>query len=202
MRKNGFTLLEIIIVIAVIGILAMIAFSMLNTSDETRLIKCNADMEAYITMTEQIREQTPGHRAPTREEMYGWMEREGKHRDPHFHYVPNNSDHNKGHGNDLDLCDEENPGKSLDNRECLDVLYVWVCDHNHTDLAKYVFGSNTWGPVIVPLHQIANVPKGKGKSKSTVSGEAATQYGNGDEFLRSLEYWRLKDPNLQKWIGR
>jgi prepilin-type N-terminal cleavage/methylation domain-containing protein len=196
MRKNGFTLVEIVVALAIIGIISLIAFSMLNTSDETRLIKCNADIQAYVTMTEQLREQTHG-RAPTQEEMYDWMEREGKHRDPHFHYLPNNVDANKGHGNDLDLCDEENPGSSLENRGCIEVKYVWICDHNHVELAKYVFADHTYGPVVVPLSPIL-----KSTKKHPVRGAELIQTGNGDNFLRDLDYWTIEDPNLQKWIGR
>lgn len=196
MKHKGFTLIEITVALAVIGVLALVSFTMLNTTPETRLIKCNEDLQAYVTMTEQLREQTGG-RAPRPNEMYGWMDTEGYERDPAFKYLVNNVDANKGHGNDLDMCDEENPGKSTENRGCIDIKYVWVCNHDHGDLAKYCFADSSFGPVVIPIHPITI-----NSNKHPVSGAQLTQMGNGDEFLRDLEYWTIQDPELQRWVDQ
>ena len=39
----------------------------------------------------------------------------------------------------LDGIDEENPGDSSKNRERKDIQFVIVCQHDHKDLAEYVF---------------------------------------------------------------
>ena len=45
-----------------------------------------------------------------------------------YHYFPNNVDFNRGHGNDLDICDEENPGNSGSNRDCNTDASVCACE--------------------------------------------------------------------------
>jgi len=99
----------------------------------------------------------------------------GNRRKPHYHYVPNNSDPNAGHGNDLDLCDEENPDASTENRDCLNIKYIWVCDHNHGEHAKYCFVDDDLNVYVV---------------------------GEVGAFNRDLIHWYGKDPHLQKWINR
>jgi len=170
---RGFTLIEVVIVVVVIGILAVGVSTALNTVQESRMVACTADLHAMEDMTQQYYMQTRPW-TPDRQGLYQWM---GNLRKDHYHYVPNNNDRNKGHGNDLDLCDEENPGKSLDNRDCLDIQWVWVCDHNHRELAKYNFS--------LSRGYVYSVSK---------TGEKP--------FLHDLRWWDKKDPNLRRWIGR
>ena len=118
----------------------------------------------------------------------------------HYHYLVNNSDPNAGHGNDLDNCDEENPGNSMENRECLEIDYIIICDHYHERAeVKYNAMIESWytpDPVAIPLNTIDNSnPSGPGKAQFV-------QRGNGHEFLKDIYYWRLKDPNWTRWIGR
>lgn len=193
MRNSGFSLVEVMVVVFVLGCVTIIPIRMLNTIAEARVVACAESMQAHISMTEQLREQIRT-RPPSQQEMYDWM---GNKRNKHYHYVPNDSDANSGHGNDLDICDEDNPGASLENRDCLDIKYIWVCDHNHGKLAKYLFGSDSTGPVVVPLEPITRSTK-----KNPIPPSESIQRGNGDAFLRELNYWRVEDPNLLKWIGR
>jgi hypothetical protein len=58
-------------------------------------------------------------------------------------------DPNKGHGNDLDGIDEENPGNSGDKRKKKDIKFVVLCQHNHKHLADYVYLVDNEPPVIV-----------------------------------------------------
>jgi len=193
MRDKGFTLVEVIVVVFIVGLLAAIAVRVIRPTEEAKVIACFANIEAHISMTEQLREQSYPF-VPDQQQMYDWM---GNRRNKHYTYIANSSDTNNGHGNDLDLCDEENPGSSLENRDCLDIKYVWVCDHYHGDLAKYLFGTDSTGPLVVPIKAIL-----KSNKKNIVTGAELVQTGNGDEFLRDLNYWTVTDPNFQKWIGR
>jgi prepilin-type N-terminal cleavage/methylation domain-containing protein len=182
--NKGFTLVEIIVGLAIIAILTVISVSLLNTTEETKMVACVADLAAMETLVEQAYEQTRPW-TPSWEEV---QQIAGTHWNEHYHYIPNNNDLNRGHGNDLDLCDEENPGKSLTQRECLDIQWVIVCDHNHGDLAKYNFA--------ISKDRVYSVATNATKSwkRPYVPAEPA--------FLQDLIWWEGPDPNLQRWIGR
>lgn len=188
-QQKGFTLIEVTIVILIVGILAAAGIHFFSRSPEARMAACIADLDAMNSIVQQRAEQTfPNF--PT------WDEIDKSHWKDHYHYIPNNTDANKGHGNDLDLCDEENPGASAENRSCLNINYVIVCDHNHGQLAKYNFISDGSPPVVVPTQTILNGKPKKGESRDLL------KRGNGDAFLKDLYYWQAKDPDLVKWIGR
>jgi len=173
--KKGFTLIEVLITVAVIGILAAAVAYGLSLTAQARLTACVADIRAHAEMTMQLEEQTRWT-APTTEEMYEWM---GSKRKKHYYYVPNNYDANSGHGNDLDICDEENPGASTENRDCLDIKWVWICNHHHGSLGRYVFADSNLNVWVVPL------------SPGQLPAEV---------MIKDFFYWMGKDPNLQKWI--
>ena len=193
MRKNGFTLVEVLVVVFIVGLLAAIAVKVLDPTPEARVIACLANMDAYHSSIETMRENGP---APTWEQVQAEL---GSRWKDHYHYLVNNSDPNAGHGNDLDNCDEENPGSSLENRECLEIDYIIICDHDHYRAGiKYNAMVESWytpDPFAIPLDTIdGKLPK--------VGKPQFLQRGNDHEFLRDIWYWRLKDPNWQRWIGR
>ena len=179
MRNKGFTLIELVIVVAVLGILALLAMQLLNPDPEAKLIACCASASAMETLVEQAMDQTWPY-TPTWEEV---QKVAGSRWDEHYHYVPNSEDTNNGHGNDLDICDDGNPGASIENRDCLDIKYIIVCDHDHSRAgAGYVGVLSGHGPIVF---------KGDPEHR----------------FVGDLHYWQeirpgAKDPNLQKWIGR
>jgi prepilin-type N-terminal cleavage/methylation domain-containing protein len=176
MKHRGFTLVEVLIVVAVIGLLTAAAAQALNPHKESKFIVCTADAQAMRTIVEQTYVQTYPH-VPSWEQVQ-WVA--GTRWNPHYHYVPNNYDANKGHGNDLDLCDEENPGKSGEKRDCLDINFIIVCDHDHGEMARYI--------AVLGDHGVRAFPR--------------EQDGGGDQpFLRDVAWWQGKDPNLRKWIG-
>lgn len=133
--RNGFTLVEILVAVAIIAILVMAVSFALSTIRETKVVACLADIESMNAMSEQLYEQCRPD-PPTIEEMEDFV---GAKNNGHYFYTPNNSDANNGHGNDIDFCDEENPGESTENRDCLDIDWIWVCDHDHGDLVKFNF---------------------------------------------------------------
>jgi hypothetical protein len=71
----------------------------------------------------------------------------GKKPGPYYYLL--DGDPNKGHGNDLDGIDEENPGASAANRDRRDIKFVVLCQHNHRHLAQYVYCEDAEPPVIV-----------------------------------------------------
>ena len=183
-NQKGFSMMELVVSVATIGILVLATSSYLNTVKESRMIACTADLHTMETMVEQVYEQSRPW-IPTWEAVQGLAGARWK---DHYHYLPNNTDLNKGHGNDLDLCDEENPGKSLQNRNCLDIQWVIVCDHDHGELGKYNFA--------LALDTVYSVASNATKNwkKPYVPAEPA--------FLHELTWWEQPDPQLQKWIGR
>ena len=66
---------------------------------------------------------------------------------PYYYLI--DGDPNKGHGNDLDGIDEENPGKSYLNLEKVDIRFVVLCQHDHGNLANYVYVTDVGPPQIV-----------------------------------------------------
>jgi prepilin-type N-terminal cleavage/methylation domain-containing protein len=201
MRKNGFTLVEIVVAVFIIGLIATIGIKVLNPTPEAKVIACQAEMLAYYESIESMRENGP---APTWEQVQNEL---GSRWKDHYHYIVNNSDANKGHGNDIDFCDEENPGQSLANRECLNLKYIILCDHDHSLAGiKYNAMVESWetpSPFAVPLDPInpGDNGKGKGKKKVVERGDVLQQ-GNNHVFLRDIFYWTRKDPNWQRWINR
>ncbi len=190
---RGFTLVEILIGVALIALIAGIAVKALNPTPEARVIACLADLEAHHTLVEQAAEQTYP-REPTWEEV---KQIAGNRWKDHYHYVPNNSDPNSGHGNDIDICDEENPGASGENRSCLNLRYFIICDHDHyaadVKFNAFVESWYTPDPLIFPLDPIEG-------GKWTLGQSKIMQRGNGHEFLNDCSYWVPKAPNWQRWI--
>jgi hypothetical protein len=63
-----------------------------------------------------------------------------------YWYALDNDDPNKGHGNDLDGYDEQNPGKAP--RTDRNIYFVLVCEHDHGSLADYVWLEDDGSPTI------------------------------------------------------
>ena len=177
MDKNGFTLVEVLVAIMVIGILSVAVIGrVLGAQDAATTMRCLADLDAFASEVDALSSTGP---APTQEQIREHIDWEGKYKD--YWYIPNNSDFNKGHGNDLDGCDEENPGNSLPGRECFPMRFLIVCMHdahgNNND-AKYVF--HTAGgmpPQIVAYDEFQHT------------------------YLQDAKWWPRKDPGFQRWIG-
>jgi prepilin-type N-terminal cleavage/methylation domain-containing protein len=179
-HQNGITLVEILIALAIIGLVAALATSIMNPTEEAGMIACAANAQAMRSFVEQTRNVT-FPLTPNWEQVKfvagnGW--------NSHYHYIPNNYDKNSGHGNDLDFCDEDNPAGQkfgYKHTECYDIDYVIVCDHDHGTMAKYVAVLDDYGVRAFPNERD----------------------GGGDQpYLHDLSWWRGKDPNFIKWINR
>ena len=177
MNNKGFTLIEILIGIVIVGILSVIVVGKINgAQDAATTVQCLANIDAFATDVDLL---APSGPAPTQEQVRRYIDWDGKYKD--YWYIPNNSDFNNGHGNDLDGCDEENPGESLPGRECWPMRFLIVCTHeSHGDNsdAKYIFNiAGGMPPQIVPYDEFRHL------------------------YLQDAKWWPGQDPHFDKWIG-
>lgn len=170
--KKGFTLTEILVALAVIGLLsAIIVPKYLSGKPAANYARCAADMEAFATDIVTLSPMSTPTQAEVREHTR-WSTTFSD-----YWYVPNDSDHNAGHGNDLDGCDEENPGASLAGRECIPMQWVIICNHEHPG-GRYVFRVDGLVPHVVP----------DGTDRPPIT--------------KDLEWWERDDPKFDKWWNR
>jgi len=179
MKNNkGFSVIEAVIVVMVIGLVTTILIPRIKgVTQAATTVKCAAELYSFA---EEIELRWIDSGAPSQEELkgkdIGWPN--GRWKD--YWYMPNNSDFNSGHGNDLDGCDEENPGASTKNRDCIPMRFVIICKHqshgNEGD-AKYLFVTDMYPPMIVPFEQYRHT------------------------YLQDAKWWPKEDPGFDKWIG-
>jgi len=174
--NKGFSVVEVIITVAVIGLLTVIFVNkIIGGQDAATTIRCVADIEAFAA---EVISLSPTGPAPLQKQVGDQINFSGKFKD--YYYIPNNKDSNSGHGNDLDGCDEENPGQSLPGRDCLPMRFIIVCTHwmhGKKSDAKYVFKVDGIPPQIV----------GYGEFPHT--------------YLQGAEWWPGEDPGYDEWIG-
>jgi len=174
---EGFSLIECTLAVVVVGILAVICVGKLTgAQDAATTVTCLADMESFATEVDTLVPTTGP--PPTQEQVGDHIDWTGKYRN--YWYLPNNSDFNSGHGNDLDGCDEENPGQSSKNRTCIPMRFVIICRHtthgNNSD-AKYCFKVDGMPPQIVAYDEIRHT------------------------YLHDAQWWPGEDPEFDNWIG-
>ncbi len=179
LNSRGFSVLETVIVVMLIGLVASILIPrFMGVTQAATTVKCAANLLSFAEEIELIYLDSPvPSQADLGKKDIGWPN--GKWKD--YWYVPNNSDFNKGHGNDLDGCDEENPGKSTPNRECIPMRFLIVCKHqSHGDQsdAKYLFITDMYPPQIVPLEEHRHT------------------------YLLDAKWWPKEDPGFDNWIGK
>jgi prepilin-type N-terminal cleavage/methylation domain-containing protein len=174
---KGFSLIECTLAVVVIGILAVISVGKLTGArDAATTVLCLADMESFASEVDAL---VPSTGPPLTQEQVGdHIDWAGKYKN--YWYLPNNSDFNSGHGNDLDGCDEENPGQSSKNRTCIPMRFVIICRHtthgNYSD-AKYCFKVDGMPPQIVAYDEVRHT------------------------YLQDAQWWVGEDPKFDKWIG-
>jgi prepilin-type N-terminal cleavage/methylation domain-containing protein len=142
--QRGFTLSELLVVVFLIGLLSAIAINkVVDSLEKVRLARCKLELrgiqeevwDAYVENGEFIDPAT-----------YWEVKWRGRRPGPYFYLV--DGDANKGHGNDLDGIDEDNPGASGDKRKGKDIDFVVLCQHDHKHLADYVYLVDNEPPMI------------------------------------------------------
>lgn len=139
----GFSLNEVLIVIAVIGILSVAAIGeTFDAIEKARLAACMANM---VTIRETVFENCDGGMEfPEADQL--WNDIFGGVGPRGYWFELDNDDPNRGHGNDLDGFDEQNPGKAP--RTDANIYFVLACTHNHKRFADYVYLEDEGSPQI------------------------------------------------------
>ncbi len=142
-HELGFSLNELLIAVSIIGILSVVVIGeVFNAIEKARLAACLANM---VTIREEVWANCDGGLSfPDREQLWGEIFRGVGPRG--YWFALDNDDPNKGHGNDLDGFDEQNPGKAP--RKDRNIYFVLACEHDHGTLADYVFLEDDGSPQI------------------------------------------------------
>lgn len=143
-RQRGFSLIEGMVATAVIVVIAGVVIPQVyNEYQKARLSNCLSELDGMKAVAYSLGD---GRYVPSPEEYwtvgYPVLE-EGE-----YYYIVDSQDANKGHGNDIDGCDEDNPGNSP---RCpgMDVKFVVLCNHDHGEVGKYCWASDQTSPVVV-----------------------------------------------------
>lgn len=132
---SGFTLSELLVVVFLIGILSAIAVNkIVDSLEKARLARCQLELRSIQEEVWDAYVENGDFPDPA---TYWKVKWKGRRPGPYFYLV--DGDANKGHGNDLDGIDEDNPGESGDKRKGKDIKFVVLCQHNHKHLADYVY---------------------------------------------------------------
>ncbi len=143
-RQRGFSAVEVMVSIAVITVVAGVVIpQVFHEFQKAELAKCKAELDLMKAVAYNLGD---GRYIPTPDQF--WGEGFGEAEDGEYYYIVDDQDANKGHGNDLDGCDEDNPGNSP---RCpgMDIKFVVFCAHNHGELANYVYATDQDAPTVV-----------------------------------------------------
>lgn len=142
-HELGFSLSELLIAVAIVGILTVVVIGEFqNAIQKARLSACLANM---VTIREEVWANCDGGLDfPDSDRL--WNGIFSGHGPRGFWYAIDNDDPNKGHGNDLDGFDEQNPGNSP--RKGPNLYFVIACEHDHKNLADYVYLEDDGSPQI------------------------------------------------------
>jgi prepilin-type N-terminal cleavage/methylation domain-containing protein len=144
LRQAGFTLTEAIVAVYIVGLLsAIVSTGFIDKREKARLARCMVEMRGIQSA---IFTYSPdGITLPYPEDFWPIAYPNGR-PGPYFYLL--DGDPNKGHGNDLDGLDEENPGKSWENIQEKDIQFAIICQHDHGTLGDYVYITDITPPQI------------------------------------------------------
>lgn len=134
------------ITVSIIGILAIFAIPGLEgLRERAYLAVAKADVRS-LQRTVLANLQNGGE-LPTIEDLEKSVSKAGDRALSDLYEIVPLSDDNNGHGNDIDRCDEDNPGNS--HCEGTDGLFIVYSKHDLA-LASYVYAIDSLGMVVVP----------------------------------------------------
>lgn len=143
-RESGFTVTELLVVVAVIGILSAIVIpSMLDKLQKARLARCMVELRGIQAGLYLAAE--PGILFPDATTF--WETVFPAARPGPYYYLADAEDPNAGHGNDLDGFDEQNQGNG-GKRTSKDIKFVLICQHDHGNLCRYVYIEDEGPPIL------------------------------------------------------
>ncbi len=145
-NQRGISLVEIVVAIAVITVVAGVVIpTVFNEFEKAKVAGCKAEVDLMKAVAYDLGD---GRYIPNPTEY--WAEGFPDAEEGEYYYIVDEQDHNKGHGNDLDGCDEDNPGNSP---RCpgADIKFVVLCNHDHGEFGKYVFATEQDAPTVVEV---------------------------------------------------
>ncbi len=143
-RQRGFTVVEVLVTVAVVTVIASIVLpNVMSEYEKARISACKAELDLMKAVAYDMGD---GRYIPTPDQF--WGEGFPNAEEGEYYYIVDSQDANKGHGNDLDGCDEDNPGNSP---RCpgMDIKFVVFCAHDHGEYAKYCYATDDLPPTAV-----------------------------------------------------
>ena len=151
------------IAVAVITVVAGVVIpNVYNEFQKAQVASCKAELGLMKAVAYDLGD---GRYIPTPDEYWGSGFPDAE--EGEYYYIVDSQDANKGHGNDLDGCDEDNPWNSP---RCpgMDVKFVVFCKHDHGEHAQYCYASDSHPPTAVlvgeedPFNYKAQKDQGQG----------------------------------------
>jgi hypothetical protein len=140
--EAGLTLVEVVGIVVILMILTTIGVAQFqNQREKAKLVRCMAEIRGIQAAVMNMGD---GRYIPDPEQFWESAWPDGRRHGPYYYIV--DGDPNSGHGNDLDGVDEENPGASDPDKK--DIKFVIFCDHDHGELAKYVYLTDEEAPTV------------------------------------------------------
>ena len=140
--EAGISLVEVIGVVFLISVLSIIGVNLaIDYREKARLVKCMTEIRGIQAAVFNMGD---GRYIPTPSQFWKSTWPDGRKHGPYYYLT--DGDPTKGHGNDLDGVDEENPGKSDPDKK--DIKFVILCQHDHGDLADFVYLTDEEPPII------------------------------------------------------
>lgn len=146
-HEAGFTLVEMAVAVMIVGILSVIVLGLVDGRlDKARMARCMNELRSIQSTVFTH----SGGGWPLPDPVGFWdVAWSGIKPGPYFYMV--DGDPNRGHGNDLDGIDEENRGRSGENRNRRDIHFVVMCQHDHGKLGWYVYLEDEGWPLIATV---------------------------------------------------